>query len=347
MTIRTLHLGLGPIGIAVARQVASRPGLRIVGAVDIDPAKVGRDVGEFLGTGALGVSVSDALAATIEKTRPHIAILCTGSSLARVRDQFEEILRLGIPIVSTTEELAFPVDANAQIAKELDALAKKHEVALLGTGINPGFAMDTLPIALTATCERVDSIRVERVQDARARRQPFQAKIGTGLSPAEFEAKVQSGGVRHVGLSESIAMIAAAMNWKLDQITDEIVPKIASEAVSSEFFSVREGQVCGLIQDGIGYRDGEKLIELHMEAYLGAPESFERVRIGGSPPLEMTIAGGIPGDIATASVIVNSIPQVLAAAPGLRTMRDLALPSFWGESMAENATSEAASGSEK
>lgn len=333
MTIRTLHLGLGPIGIAVARQVAARPGLRIVGAVDIDPAKVGRDLGEFLGTERMRVAVSDSLASTIEKTRPHVAILCTGSSLARVRDQFEEVLRLGIPIVSTTEELAFPVDANRRIGKQLDTLAKKAGVALLGTGVNPGFAMDTLPIALTAACERVDAIRVDRVQDARLRRQPFQLKIGTGLTPEEFEARVQSGGVRHVGLAESIAMIAAAMNWKLDEITDEIVPKIATKAVSSEFFSVRKGQVCGLIQDGIGYRGGEKLIQLHMEAYLGAPRSFERVQISGSPPLDMTIAGGIPGDIATASVVVNAIPKVLSAAPGLRTMRDLALPSFWGESM--------------
>lgn len=344
MIIRTLHLGLGPIGIAVARQVAARPGLRIVGAVDIDPAKVGRDLGEILGTDRLRVSISDSLAATIEKTRPHVAILCTGSSLARVRDQFEAILRLGIPIVSTTEELAFPVDANARIGKQLDALARKHGVALLGTGVNPGFAMDTLPIALTAACERVDAIRIDRVQDARARRQPFQAKIGTGLSPEEFEAKVQSGGVRHVGLAESIAMIAAAMNWKLDQITDEIAPKIAMKGVSSEFFVVRKGQVCGLIQDGIGYRDGEKLIELHMEAYLGALKSFERVRISGSPPLEMTIAGGIPGDIATASLVVNSIPRVLAAAPGLRSMSDLALPSFWGESMGKASMNKAASG---
>ncbi|MDF2441516.1 MAG: hypothetical protein JWN98_2500, partial [Abditibacteriota bacterium] len=135
MTIRTLHLGLGPIGVAVARQVAARPGLRIVGAVDIDPAKVGRDLGEFLGTQRLRVPVSDALSATIEKTRPHVAILCTGSSLARVRNQFEEVLRLGIPIVSTTEELAFPVDDNVRIGKQLDALAKKAGVALLGTGV--------------------------------------------------------------------------------------------------------------------------------------------------------------------------------------------------------------------
>lgn len=333
MTIRTLHLGLGPIGIAVARQVASRPGLRIVGAVDIDPAKVGRDLGEFLEVGRLRVPVSDSLASTIEKTRPHIAILCTGSSLSRVRDQFAEVLRLGIPIVSTTEELAFPVDDNKRIGRQLDALAKKAGVALLGTGVNPGFAMDTLPIALTAACERVDAIRVDRVQDARSRRQPFQAKIGTGLTPEEFESRVQSGGVRHVGLAESIAMIATALNWKLDQITDEIAPKIATKAVSSEFFAARKGQVCGLIQDGIGFRNGEKLIELHMEAYLGAPKSFERVRISGSPPLDMTIAGGIPGDIATASVVVNAIPKVLEAAPGLRTMRDLALPSFWGQSM--------------
>jgi 4-hydroxy-tetrahydrodipicolinate reductase len=333
MTIRTLHLGLGPIGLAVARQVATRPGLRIVGAVDIDAAKVGRDLGAFLNLQPLRVKVSDDLAQTIEKTRPHIAILCTGSSLERVQEQFATVLKLGVPIVSTTEELAFPVGPNQKIAKKLDALARENNVALLGTGVNPGFAMDALPIALSAVCERVDSIRVDRVQNASPRRQPFQAKIGASLSPAEFEAKVQRGAVCHVGLAESITMIATAMNWKLDNITDEIVPKVANKAVSSEFFVVKKGAVCGLIQDGIGYVGGAKKIELHMEAYLGAPNSFERVRIQGSPPLDMRIDGGIPGDIATASVVVNSIPKVLSSAPGLKTMLDLALMSFWGTSM--------------
>ena len=140
---------------------------------------------------------------------------------------------------------------------------------MLGTGVNPGFAMDALPIALTAVCERVDRIVVNRVQDARIRRLPFQQKIGAGLTTEQFQKKVDDGSVRHVGLTESIAMIADAMGWTLDRITDDIQPKLAAVTISSEFLAVDPGYVCGIIQDGVGYRKNEPVIRLHMEAYLG------------------------------------------------------------------------------
>jgi 4-hydroxy-tetrahydrodipicolinate reductase len=169
------------------------------------------------------------------------------------------------------------------------------------------------------------------VQDARIRRLPFQQKIGSGLTPAEFQARVEAGSVRHVGLTESVAMIADALAWKLDRITDEIAPKIAVKPVSSNFLTVKKGQVCGIIQDGVGYRDGRPVITLHMEAYLGAPESYDAVRIEGSPALDMKLAGGVHGDVATASITVNSIPKVIEAPPGLHTMRSLPIPSFAGK----------------
>jgi 4-hydroxy-tetrahydrodipicolinate reductase len=125
-------------------------------------------------------------------------------------------------------------------------------------------------------------------------------------------------------------MIADALGWKLDRITDEIQPKMASETVKSEFLSVQPGLVCGIIQDGVGYRDGRAVITLHMEAYLGAPESYDSVRIEGSPALNTKIAGGVHGDVATASIVVNSIPKIVAAPPGLHTMRSLPIPSFFG-----------------
>jgi 2,4-diaminopentanoate dehydrogenase len=195
--------------------------------------------------------------------------------------------------------------------------------------VNPGFAMDALPIALTAVCERVDRIVVNRVQDARSRRLPFQQKIGAGLTTEQFQRKVEDGSVRHVGLTESIAMIADAMGWTLDRITDDIEPKLATVTISSEFLAVDPGYVCGIIQDGVGYRKNDAVIRLHMEAYLGAPESYDSVEIEGSPRLSSKVTGGIHGDVATASIVVNSIPRVLEAKPGLHTMRDLALPSFF------------------
>jgi len=195
--------------------------------------------------------------------------------------------------------------------------------------VNPGFVMDALPIALTSVCERVDRIVVNRVQDARIRRLPFQQKIGAGLTTEQFQKKVDDGSVRHVGMTESIAMIADSLGWTLDRIADDIQPKLASVTISSEYLAVDPGYVCGIIQDGIGYRKGEPVIKLHMEAYLGSPETYDSVDIEGLPSLSMRIAGGIHGDVATASIIVNSIPKVLSAAPGLHTMRDLPLPSFF------------------
>ena len=331
MPIKVLHIGLGPIGAGVVRQVASRPGFKIVGAVDIDPEKAGRDLGDVCGVGrSLRVKITADIAKTIKATKPDVAVLCTSSSLKKVVPEFEAVLKLKVPIVSTTEELAYPVKSNAAAAKRIDALAKRARVAVLGTGVNPGFVMDALPIALTGVCESVRAIEIDRVQDARVRRLPFQKKIGAGLTREQFMAKVKDGSVRHVGLAESITMIADAFGWKLDKVTDEIQPKMAVAAVSSEFMTVEAGRVCGLIQDGVGYRKGEPIIRLHMEAYLGAPESFDATRVIGNPPLNMKLIGGVHGDIATASIVVNSLPKIIKAKPGLRTMRDMELPGYFG-----------------
>jgi 2,4-diaminopentanoate dehydrogenase len=329
--IRVIHVGLGPIGAAIARQVAVRQGFRIVGAVDIDPGKVGKDIGEVAGLGRLlRVKVASDIGAAIKKTKPDVAVLCTSSSLASVAPQLDEILRHRVPIVTTTEEAAYPASYNRRLAKRLDDTARKAKVAVLATGVNPGFTMDALPIALTGVCERVDRIEVHRVQDARIRRLPFQQKIGAGLTREQFQRRVKEGTVRHVGFTESIQMIADAMGWKLDRITDEVGPKIAEHAVESEFIAVDAGMVCGVIQTGSGYAKGEPRVTLRLAAYLGAPESYDSVLIEGSPRIFSKIEGGVHGDIATASMAVNSIPAVIAATPGFHTMRDMRLPSFFG-----------------
>lgn len=331
MPTKVMIMGLGPIGAGVARQLAARKNFRIVAAVDVDPAKVGKDLGEVIGLGRrAGVKVVADADAAIRKTKPQAAVLCTSSALRKVWPQIEAVLKRRVPIVSTTEELAYPWFSNRALARKIDAAAKKAKVAVVGTGINPGFAMDALPIALTGICEKVESIRIDRIQDARIRRLPFQKKIGSGLTTAEFAEKVKDLSVRHVGLTESIAMIGDALGWKLDRITDEIQPKVAEAPVESQFLKVEAGRVCGIVQDGLGYRDGKPVVVLHMEAYLGAPETFDQVTIEGSPRLCVKALGGYHGDVATASITVNTIPRVIEARPGLHTMRSLALPSFAG-----------------
>ena len=324
-------VGLGPIGGAIARQVVERKGFQLVGAVDIDSNKVGKDAGAVIELGrALRVRVASDIGKTIKSTKPDVVVLSTSSALRSVVGQFEEVLKHRIPIVTTTEESAYPARANRRLAQRIDEAARKAKVAVLGTGVNPGFAMDALPIALTAVCERVDAIEVSRVQDARIRRLPFQQKIGAGMTRAQFLRQVDAGTVRHVGFTESIQMIGDALGWRLDRITDDVEPKMAEEAVASELLAVDAGYVAGIIQSGVGYVAGEPRIKLRLEAYLGAPEPYELVVIHGSPNIRSRIEGGIHGDIATASMVVNSIPATITAEPGFRTMRDMRLPSFYG-----------------
>lgn len=329
--IRVMHFGLGPVGAAIAKQLSERSGFKIVGAIDIDPVKAGRDIGDVAGLARrLDLKVSSDASKALKAAKPDVVVHCTTSLIKKAMPQIETILKSKTPIVSTTEELAYPGYTHIRQARQIHAWAKKAKVAILGTGVNPGFAMDALPIALTAACERVDRIAVSRIQDARLRRLPFQQKIGAGLTTEQFQRQVEEGTVRHVGMTESIAMIADALGWTLDRITDDVQPKVASVTTSSEFLAVDPGYVCGITQEGVGYRKGEPVIRLHLEAYLGAPETYDLVVIDGSPRLSVKIAEGIPGDIATAAIVVNSIPKVLNAAPGLHTMRDLPLPSFFG-----------------
>lgn len=331
MAIRVMFYGLGPIGSAVARQVATRKGFQVAGGIDIDPAKLGQDLGEVIGLDRrLKVRVTNDAAGALKREKPDVVVLCTHSALRKVLPQIETVLKAKIPIVSTTEELSYPVGRNRSVAKKIDEMARRAKVAVLGTGVNPGFVMDALPIALTGVCERVDSVRIDRIQDARVRRLPFQQKIGSGLTTDQFRKKVEDQSVRHVGLAESVTMIADAFGWRLEKVTDEIHPKIADQTVESEFLAVDPGYVCGIVQDGIGWKNGKPIITLHMEAYLGAPESYDSVVIEGVPRIEQKISGGVHGDVATASITVNSIPKIINAPAGLRTMRDMVLPSWFG-----------------
>ena len=328
-SIRVVHFGLGPIGAAVAQDIAQRPGFKIVGGSDNDPAKVGRDVGDVAGLrGRIGVKVEKD-ASRLKKMKADVVVLCTSSSMKGVMPQLEAILGAKVAVVSTTEELAYPTYTNVRYAAKIDKWAKKAKVAVLGTGVNPGFVMDSLPIALTAACQRVDRVSVSRIQDARIRRLPFQQKIGAGLTTEQFQKRVQEGSIKHVGFTESIAMIADSLGWTLDRISDTVEAKIAQVTISSEYLAVDPGYVCGIVQEGIGYRKKEPVIRLYMEAYLGAPDTYDWIEIEGSPRLSVRIAGGVHGDTATAALVVNSIPKVLEARPGLHTMLDMPLPSYF------------------
>jgi 4-hydroxy-tetrahydrodipicolinate reductase len=239
--------------------------------------------------------------------------------------QLEACIEARKSVISTCEELAHPFETAPELALRIDELAKARGVVVLGTGVNPGFLMDALPTFLSSVCRDVHSVRVERYQDASIRRLPFQQKIGAGLSPAEFEAQRKAGRIRHVGFAESIRMIARALGWQLERITDEVEPVVAEKVVRSRFIEVAPGACAGLRQLGCGYVDGAPLITLELQAYIGHPDPHDTVIIDGQPPIRSTIQGGVDGDVATCSMVINAIGVALAAPPGLRTMVDIPL----------------------
>ncbi len=329
MTTRVVCYGLGPIGIGIARLACMRPGIQVVGAIDIDPHKAGHDLGALLGRDAIGVSISADAAATLSRVRPDVVLHATQSSLVAVAPQLQECIAAGADVISTCEELAYPWSAQPQLAADLDAAARAAGVTLLGAGVNPGYAMDALPVMLTAVCAEVRAVRVVRIVDAAQRRGPLQRKIGAGLTPDEFAQRVREGAVRHVGLPESLHMIAAALGWQLDAGDDTVMPILAERAIATDHVAVEAGQVAGVHQIARGYIGEREVITLNLRMYIGAPDPQDTVEIDGDPPLRMTIAGGIHGDSATAAIVVNAIASIRKAERGLLSMTDIPLVHYW------------------
>ena len=321
--IRIIQYGLGPIGSAVARHVAERPGLKLVGGVDIDPAKSGKDMGEVIGLGhPLGFGVVRKLEGVLARTEADVVIHTTSSYFDLFKDQIIEILGAGLDVVSTAEELSFPWLAHPDEAAEVDAAAKRAGKTVLGTGVNPGFIMDALPLGLTAICQQVDHIAVTRIINASTRRGPFQAKIGSGLTVEEFQAKMDEGRMGHVGLPESVGMVFDTLGKELVRYESDVEPVVADQLVKTEHFEVPPGQVRGLKQVARGYTSEAEFMALTFIAALEAGEDGDTIQITGKPNLEVKLKG-TNGDIATVAIAVNAVRRVQEAAPGLVTMRDL------------------------
>jgi hypothetical protein len=327
--IRAIQYGIGPIGASIVKLLREKESIEIVGAIDNDPAKIGKDLGEAVGAADApwGVKISGDVRGVLEQSA-DIVMHTTSSSLPKVVDQLMACLDVGSCVVSTCEELSYPYRTHPELAAKLDKAAKENGVALVGTGVNPGFVMDKLVITLAAVSQKIEHVKALRIVDAGKRRLPLQKKIGAGMSVEEFKARVAEGVIKHVGLPESVAMVADSLGLPVDQITETIEPKVATERVQTEFLTVEAGQAAGVHQIARGLADGKELIYMELQMYVGAKDPADTVELQGHPNISLIIPGGSHGDIATASVAVNSIPAILEAASGLRTSRDLAIGFF-------------------
>ena len=328
--IKVLQMGFGPLGIQIAKYIGDKAAIKTVGVVDIDPGLFGNPLNTIDHKLPKDVYVYNSVKGALQSlgAKPDVAIITTVSSLQKLLPQVEEIAKYGIPVISTCEELSYPWELQPELSKQLDTICRQHDIACLGTGINPGFLMDYLPSVLSSVCKDIEQIIVERVQDASPRRIPFQKKIGAGLDLKSFKAKEQQGILRHVGLPESIHLLANSIGIKLDKVFEEIKPVVSENEIDTGNIKIRKGDARGVEQMAYGYKNGNCKIKMQFKAAIGEPKSFDRITIKGTPSFSSEISGGVNGDIATCAIAINSIKSVLKAPSGLHTMADIGVPGY-------------------
>jgi 4-hydroxy-tetrahydrodipicolinate reductase len=327
--IKVAQFGLGPIGLETVKLAAGKAWAEVVGGVDIDPAKVGRDLSEIVGLDSLrGCAIYPSLEELLAKVKPQLIFHTAVSKFQAAFPQLEAMARRGISVVSSCEELVFPGLREPSLAGKLDRLCRSSGARIVGTGVNPGFVMDVLPLCLSMVSREVRAVHVERVVNASTRREPLQRKIGSGMRPAEFRSLLRMGRAGHAGLKESLALLAHGLGWKLKNIVEKGDAIIARRTIRTRYLKVRKGQTCGLHQYAAGCMDGKARLTLDLKMYLGAKDAHDAIRIEGDPPLKIIIHGGVAGDQATVAALVNTAPRLLRARPGLLLPADLPLPSF-------------------
>jgi len=321
--IRVIIIGLGPIGIGAARAVLQDKDLQLVGLVDVDPKKIGKRLAEsgsdIQGGPRISGSISDAVA-----HGAGVAIVTTTSKFDQIIPTLRELMGHQIHVVSSCEEMSWPRYLYPDLTKQIDDEAKRAGVALLGTGVNPGFVMDYLPVVLSSMVTHVTSVKVGRYVDASTRRQPLQAKVGATMTVEQFNRLARQGKIGHMGIAESVAMLAAGLGReeKRGEVKVTLDAVVADREIPSLLGPIKLGQVCGMRNTARWSGDG-LTIDLDLVMALGTKDPRDVIEIGGRVPLKLQIHGGTPGDSATVASLANFARVLPRCTPGLKTMLDV------------------------
>jgi len=322
--LKVAQFGLGPIGVECLKAVSSLSWARIVGAVDNDPNKIGKPLSEL---GQKGAFRTLGVTASIEGLReqPDLVFHTAASRFKIAYEQLLPLVRRGICVVSSCEELVFPSLREPRLAGNLNRICRKSGARIVGTGVNPGFVMDLLPLCLSGVSQEVRSIRVGRVVNASTRREPLQRKIGSGMQPKAFTRLLRTGQAGHAGLRESAALLAYSLTGTTGRIRETGEAVIAWHDIQTRYLRVRAGETCGLHQTA-EVKIGRKLqVILDLKMYLDAEDPHDVIEVGGNPPICLLIKGGVAGDQATVAALINTAPRLLKAAPGLKLITELGL----------------------
>jgi len=319
---RVMQMGLGPIGCRVAQLISKREDLELVGAVDIAPDKIGKSVGEICGFDCPNDVVISRDLEPLRDWYPDVAVVTTSSHIGALLAQIKPIILARVSVVSTCEELAYPTTESAAVWKEMDSLARSKSVGVLGTGINPGFAMDALPFLASAPLPDVSRVVVRRRVNLTQRRLQLQQKMGVGLKPDEADPAFAAGKMGHVGLATSLTLLAAALGWQVDGIRLSHKLLVADRTFASLSGPVQPGLVIGGTQVASGVIGGVERLRLELTMALEEADAGGEILYEGMLPFRVTLSD-LQGDWATAAITVNAIRSLLTAPPGLHTMLDI------------------------
>lgn len=330
--VKVIIWGFGAMGSGIARILLKKKGVEIVGVVDRG-AKLGKSIFELMEVEKK--DRTDIIIGTpdevIKEKCADVVICCTDSFTRKAFDSLKFVLEKKINVISSAEEMSYPQASEPELAKQLDDIAKKNKVSILGTGINPGFIMDLLVILMTGCCESVDHIISRRINSLSPFGPTVMEEQGIGITPDEFDKGVKSGTLAgHVGFKESINMIADAIGWKVDKIEQSMEPIITDVDRKSTYGYAKAGHVAGVAMKGFGYIDGQLKIEMdhpqQIEPEQVGVKTGDYVIINGTPNINMVNSPEVPGGIGTAAMCVNMIPHIINAKPGLQTMITLPVP---------------------
>lgn len=335
--MRNLRVGIwgfGAMGSGMAKMLLKKNGVDIVAVCDRNAARKDRSMYDVLGIERgerPEVIITEDPEKVFTEKGMDVALLATDSFTRKAFDRIKFVLEKKINVVSTAEELAYPQAQEPELAKQLDEIAKANGVTVLGTGINPGFVLDLLILALSGTCEEVEHIKASRVNDLSPFGRAVMVEQGVGVTREAFIEGAENGTIAgHVGFPESINMITDGIGWNLEKVEQTREPIMSSVYRKSEYAEVLAGNVAGCKQCGVGYVDGKVKIEMEhpqqILPYLEGQSTGDYITITGTPNINLQITPEIPGGIGTIAMCVNSIPHVINAKPGLKTMLDIPVP---------------------
>jgi hypothetical protein len=330
--LKVVVWGTGQMGGGMIRLVRRKEGIELVGVISARKEREGMDVGTAIGEKEpMGLAISTDAAALLKRVGPDVVLQATSSRVVDALPEIETALNARANVISIAEEMSFPRASSPDLADRIETLAKKNGVSVLGTGINPGFVLDLLVIALTGVCFRVDSIVARRVNDLSPYGPSVLRTQGVGITPEEFERGVADGSVvGHFGFPESIMMIAKSLGWEIEHIEQTREPIVSEVERKTPFVTVKPGQTAGCKHTGIGYMEGKPVITLvhpqQVHPGLAGVTTGDYIEIKGEPNVSLAGSPEIPGGVGTEALAVNMIPRVVAAAPGLYSMADLPVP---------------------